>query len=109
QFFMEGGRLILGTGGTQPNMNGNYFINGGVIEFTGSSEIQIRVGNNFNPKTYLNMEISGGNVRAGTSDESGLTFHPNGSFILKDNAVFKLRNQNGFIGTSTSAIKNAEV
>jgi hypothetical protein len=109
QFFMEGGRLILGTGGTQPNMNGNYFINGGVIEFTGSSEIQIRVGNNFNPKTYLNMEISGGNVRAGTSDESGLTFHPNGNFILKDNAVFKLRNQNGFIGTATSAIKNAEV
>jgi hypothetical protein len=107
-FIMEGGRLIIGTGGTQPNMNGNYSLSGGIIEFTGNSEIQIRVGNNFNPKLYQNIEISGTNVKAGTSDESGLSFHPNGSFILKNNGLFKVPNLNGIIGTSTSALKNVE-
>lgn len=107
-FIMEGGRLILGTGGTQPKMNGNYEISGGIIEFTGNSGIQIRVGNNFNPKMYQNIEISGTNVKAGTSDEAGLSFHPNGSFTVKNNAVFKVPNLNGLMGTSTSALKNGE-
>lgn len=108
-FTMNGGRLIIGTGGTQPNMNGDYYLNGGVIEFTGNSAITIRVGNNFNPKKYQNMEISGTNIKAGTSNETGLTFHENGSFKVNDTAVFKVPNLNGFIGTTTSAIKNAEI
>lgn len=109
QFFMEGGRLILGTGGSQPNMNGNYELLGGTIEFTGNSEIRIRVGSNFNPKMYRNILISGTNIKAGFTEETGLSFYEGGSFRVNDHAIFKVPNQNGFVGTTTSAIKNAEV
>ena len=36
-FKMDGGRLILGSLGTQPNMGGNYSITGGTIEFSNKS------------------------------------------------------------------------
>src|SRR5690606_4396109 len=42
-FTMDGGRLILGTGGTQPRPGGTYTITSGEIEFTGNSNTSIRV------------------------------------------------------------------
>lgn len=106
-FIMEGGRLILGSGGTQPNMNGQYSLSGGVIEFTGSSAVQIRTG--VSPKQYLNIEVSGTNVSAGTTDDSGLTFQSGGTFTVKKGGVFKVPNTAGFTGTAASAIKNSAV
>lgn len=109
QFIMNGGRLILGTGGVQPRMDGLYELNDGVIEFTGNSAIQIRVGAVSNPKLYRNIEISGSNVKAGTTNFTGLSFHEAGKFSVLSNGIFKVPNPSGFIGSSTSAIKNAEV
>lgn len=106
-FIMEGGRLILGSGGTQPNMNGQYSLSGGVIEFTGTSAVQIRTG--VSPKQYLNIEVSGTNVTAGTTDDSGLTFQSGGTFTVKNEGVFKVPNTAGFTGTAASAIKNIAV
>ena len=103
---MEGGKLLLGTGGIQPNFGGDYMLTGGVIEFTGSSDQTIRVG--VSPIEYLNVEISGTNVKAGSTGNTGLTFKNGGTFILKSMGVLKVSNEFGFTGTMTSAIKNRE-
>ena len=59
-FTMDGGKLIIGTGGTQPRPGGIYNITGGAIEFTGSSQTDIRV----SPE-YHDVIISGQNITPG--------------------------------------------
>ena len=50
--------------------------------------------------------ISGTNVVAGTTANGGLTFRTGGTFTVKNGARFKVNNDNGFSGGSTTAIKN---
>ncbi|MGB3452494.1 MAG: hypothetical protein WBA59_01555 [Moheibacter sp.] len=57
KFTMDGGKLILGTGGNQPRPGGTYNITGGAIEFTGSSVTNIKVG-----PDYYDVIISGQNI-----------------------------------------------
>src|SRR5690606_8248759 len=59
-FNMDGGKLIIGKGGTQPRMGGSYNITAGTIEFTGDSNTSIRV-----LPTYQNIIISGRNKTTG--------------------------------------------
>ncbi|MBA5628261.1 T9SS sorting signal type C domain-containing protein [Moheibacter lacus] len=59
-FTMDGGSLIIGTGGTQPRPGGSYTITGGEIEFTGNSNTSIRV-----IPDYYNVRISGRNKQPG--------------------------------------------
>lgn len=99
---MEGGRLILRTGGTQPKMGGNYDLQAGVIEFAGTSNTSIRASS----PIYNNIEISGSNVFAGTTANSGLTFKNGGIFTVKSGGVFKVTNEDGFSGGVKTAIKS---
>lgn len=62
-FMMDGGRLVIRTGGTQPNMQGVYNLTGGVIEFAGTSKAQIRIG--APAKEYYNVAVSGTQVETG--------------------------------------------
>lgn len=104
KLIMTGGRYKISRGGTQPGIGGDYELVGGVIEFAGSSSIQIRTGST--PKQYLNVEVSGANVEAGTTTTGGLTFQSGGSFTVKPTGVFKVNNPDGFSGGSVTAIKN---
>ncbi|SEG50521.1 Putative Ig domain-containing protein [Halpernia humi] len=62
-FTMDGGRLIIRTGGTQPNMQGNYNLTGGVVEFASTSATNIRTSSP--PNQYYNVDVSGTNVKSG--------------------------------------------
>lgn len=103
-FTMEGGRLIIGTGGVQPRMAGTYLISGGEIEFTGNSIQNIRVGSA--PILYKNILVSGTYVSAGTTENAGISFQPDGTFTVMDGAVFKVNNPEGFYGNNNSAIRS---
>ena len=112
-FYMESGRLIIGTGGSQPRPGGAYSITGGEIEFTGNSNTSIRV-----LPDYYNIRISGTDKEPGakgftitnfltvtslgeltipssTDTElpyvlnalNGITVEPNGILQLENNAV----------------------
>lgn len=97
-FIMDGGRLILGTGGTQPNMDGDYFISGGVVEFAGSSAKSIR------SRAYQNIEITGSNVGNSTSY---ITLNDLGTFTVKSGGVFSINDNsiNGPAGTQTVTVE----
>lgn len=101
---MSGGRYTISRGGTQPSLGGTYNLTGGVIEFAGTSAINIRTGNP--AKQYLKVEVSGNNVSAGTTASAGLTMQPSGTFTVKDRGVFKVDNPAGFIGSTAAAIKS---
>jgi hypothetical protein len=88
-FSMDGGRLIVGTNGTQPMMNGDYNLTGGVIEFAGNGSQTIR------PKNYQNIEITGQGVGNSTGN---ITLNPNGTFTLKSGSIFEI-NDNSITGT----------
>ncbi len=102
-FTMEGGRLIIGTGGVQPRMAGTYLISGGEIEFTGNSVQNVRVGSS--PILYKNILISGTQVSAGSTENAGISFQPDGTFTVMDDAVFKVNNPEGFYVNANSAIR----
>lgn len=79
-FTMDGGRLILGTGGTQPNMRGDYNLTGGIVEFKGN-------GQTVRSNTYQNIEITGTDV--GNSNGTVL-LHNNGNFTVKSGGIFSI-------------------
>lgn len=87
-FSMDGGRLILRTGGTQPNMDGVYTLTGGVVEFADASAKTIK------SKSYQNIEVSGSTV--GNSSGS-ITLNNNGTFTVKSGGVFTI-NANAIVG-----------
>ena len=86
KFIMDGGRLILGTTGTQPNMRGTYNLTGGVIEFVNSDAITqtIRNGPNY---FYKNIEISGTNVG---NSSGNLNLNSGGTFVVNPNGIFEI-------------------
>lgn len=118
---MDGGRLIIRTGGTQPNMDGVYTLTGGVVEFAGTSAKTIK------SKSYQNIEVSGSSV----GNSSGfITLNDNGTFTVKsggvftinasailgptgmqtvtleDGAVFKTGDTHGFSGGTNTSVQN---
>ena len=99
---MTAGTFRLGGSGVKPDISGSYSLSAGTtIEFTGTSATQIRLA-----PQYANVVISGTNVVAGTTTNGGLTFRTGGTFTVKNGARFKVNNDNGFSGGSTTAIKN---
>ena len=94
-FTMDGGRLILGTGGTQPNMDGAYNITGGVVEFKGNSAKTIR------SKTYQNIEVTGNNVG---NSSGNITLNNGGSFTVKPTGVFSINDNSIFGPTGTQTV-----
>lgn len=88
-FVMDGGRMILGTVGTQPMMAGNYTLTAGVVQFNGSSLQYIR------PKNYQNIEITGVGV---ANSDGNITLNTNGTFTVKNGGVFEI-NDNNITGT----------
>ena len=92
---MEGGRLIVSTGSTQPRMAGVYNITAGVVEFAGSSAKSIR------SETYQHIEVAGSNV--GNSN-SNIVLRDQGSFTIKTGGIFTI-NDNGITGpTGTQTV-----
>ncbi|KAA9036366.1 hypothetical protein FW778_19245 [Ginsengibacter hankyongi] len=101
-FKMDGGRLILGTGGTQPGMDGSYNLTGGIIEFSGPSGQTIR------PKSYQNIEVTG----AGVGNSNGnITLNANGTFTVKNSGVFLINDNNitGVGGTQTVTVESGGI
>ncbi len=99
---MTAGTFRLGGSGVKPDISGTYSLSAGTtIEFTGTSATQVRLA-----PQYANVVISGTNVVAGTTTNGGLTFRTGGTFTVKNGARFKVNNDNGFSGGTTTAIKN---
>ena len=92
----------VGGSDVKPDVGGLYTLaTGTTMEFTGTSATQIRVA-----PIYANLVVSGTNVKAGSTDDAGLTFQNPGTFTVKNGAVFKVTNTTGFTGSLTAAIKN---
>ena len=97
-FTMDGGRLILGTTGEQPQMGGTYNLTAGVVQFDGSSAQTIR------SKSYQNIEVTG----AGVSNSKGnITLNTNGAFTVKSGGVFEI-NDNNITGSDGTQIVTVE-
>jgi hypothetical protein len=96
---MDGGRLIVGTGGTQPAMGGAYNLTGGVVEFAGSTSKTIRTA------TYQNIEVTGKNVG---NSSGNITLRDLGTFTIKNGADFTINSDNitGTTGTQTVTVEN---
>lgn len=93
---MTGGRLILGTTGTQPQIKGNYNLSGGVIEFANNhtgigSEQTIRGGDDY---AYQNIEVTGVNVK---NSNGNIRLHPNGTFVVSGSGIFTSSSGNASI------------
>ncbi|WP_312765051.1 InlB B-repeat-containing protein [Epilithonimonas sp.] len=99
---MTAGTFRLAGSGTKPDISGTYNLSLGTnIEFTGTAATQIRLAPH-----YANVVVSGSNIVAGTTTNGGLIFQENGNFTVKNGARFKVNNDNGFSGSTTTAIKN---
>lgn len=94
-FQMDGGRLILGTGGPQPNMRGTYNLTGGIVEFKGSSSQTIR------SKNYQNIEVSGTDVG---NSSGNVTLNSNGTFTVVSGGLFTI-NDNSITSISGANAK----
>ncbi len=106
-FQMDGGRLILGSTGTQPNMNGLYTLTGGVVEFANNS-VTAQTINNGGTHYYQNIEVSGSNV----ANSSGYTnLNDLGTFTIKNGGVFSINNYsiNGPTGTQTFTMESGSL
>jgi len=90
--------------GTKPDAQGNYSLSGNSkIVFTNSSPNDwqtIRL-----TPSYQNIEITGTNV-GNDSQLTGIKFNSGGSFTVKNGAIFKLKNTDGFTGSTSTAISN---
>ncbi len=98
-FTMDGGRLILGTTGTQPMMAGTYNLSGGIVQFDGANNQTIR------SQSYQNIEVTG----AGVGNSNGnITLNSNGTFTVKNNGIFKINDNNitGAGNTQTITVEN---
>ena len=109
---MDGGRLILGTTGSDfPLMAGTYNLTGGVIEFAcNNSSGQTIRGKTAasDPILYYTIEVSGKYVTAGAND---ITLKTNGSFKVKNGGTFTITNNKTIKasptdGTQTVTLEN---
>lgn len=93
-------RLIVGTSGTQPAMEGTYTLTGGVIEFAGVSP-SIRT----STVNYRAVEITGTAVGIGTGN---VLLQANGTLTVKSGGVFTMNADmiTGAIGTQTVRVEN---
>lgn len=94
-FQMDGGRLILGTGGSQPNMRGAYNLTGGIVEFKGSSSQTIR------SRNYQNIEVSGTDVG---NSSGNISLNTNGTFTVVSGGIFTI-NDNSITSLSGANAK----
>lgn len=99
-FTMDGGRLILRTGGDQPNMRGSYNLTGGVVEFAGTSSKLIRT-----PKSYHNIEITGTDVGKMSDD---ISLNSGGTLVIKPTGIFTINTGSiiGAAGSQTLTVEN---
>lgn len=110
-------RLIVTTGGTQPAMRGTYDLQGGTIEFAGTTEKSIRGGEKIK---YAHVKVTGSNVQSSTGNiwlqsdgtftvKNGGRFTTNArairgtgdgtaSVIVESGGVFRVGNEKGFNG-----------
>lgn len=86
-FIMDGGRLTLGTTGTQPNMMGTYDLSAGVVEFANHDTTTQTIRNSPTYK-YQNIEVTGSNV---TTSSGNTALRPNGTLVVKNNGVLTNR------------------
>ena len=102
-FLMDNGLFIIGTGGTQPRMEGSYTVTGGTIRYvTGTSAKTI------NNKIYQNIEIVGNNVsnsngNIGLNDMGTFTVKTGGIFTINDNTI------TGPTGTQTATVESGGI
>nr|MBA2563345.1 hypothetical protein [Chitinophagaceae bacterium] len=96
---MDGGRLIVGTTGTQPMMAGTYILTGGVVEFSGASSQTIRT------NAYQNIEVTG--IGVGNSN-GNISLNSDGIFTVKSGGVFVINSDAiiGPTGTQTVTVEN---
>jgi len=91
--------------GTKPDAQGSYLLaDNSKVVFTNSSAADwqlIRLNRDFQ-----HIEIEGTNVGNG-STVTGISFNDGGSFTVKNNAVFKLKNTDGFTGSTSTAVSSA--
>jgi len=91
--------------GTKPDPRGTYTLtDSSVIVFTNSNSTSLQTVRL--RKTYRHIIIEG-NMVGNNSVSTGIKIQEGGSFRIKDTAVFKLKNRDGFYGLSASAISNA--
>jgi hypothetical protein len=100
-FIMDGGRLRLGTTGTQPNMQGDYTLTGGIVEFTNTSITGQSIRS---PKSYQNIEVTGNNV---SNSNGNITLNDNGSFTVKTGGIFTI-NDDAIVGPTGNQIVTVE-
>ena len=95
-------QFIVAGSNIKPDIGGTYSLGvGTTIEFAGNA--------NLNPRvlsiSYYNVIVSGTNVNTdGTG--TGLTFQTDGTFTVKDGALFAFADPEGFSGTANTAINN---
>ncbi len=89
--------------GLKPDATGTYTLAAGsVIDFYGSSPIEIRV----DTPVYGKITISGTNV-SNNSLNTGIKFQAGSGFTVNNGGVFKFKNTDGFTGSTTTALSNA--
>ncbi|MFC4261246.1 T9SS type A sorting domain-containing protein [Ferruginibacter yonginensis] len=95
------GKFINGGSGVKPDIGGNYNLGiGSTVEFMGTSATQVRVA-----PSYYNMIVSGSNVSTSTATAT-LMFQSGGSFTVTNTGNFKVRNTDGFSGSTNTAVNS---
>ena len=137
--FMDGGRFKMsGSGDNKPDIDGNYNLTGGVIEFAGSwlgaQPIKGKTSSGATNIIYKNIEVTGTNVGTGiyniflnqtagnfvVKGPDGV-YAPNtksiisennvntSSVTIEDGATFKIGNNQGFSGTTYTVPSNSAI
>ncbi len=98
---MDAGRLILGTTGTQPMMNGVYNMTGGIVQFTNTAATTQTIRS---PETYYAIEVTGTNVG---NSSGNINLAADGSFTIKTGGRFTINADQitGTTGTQTVAVE----
>ncbi len=82
----DNSRLIVGTTGTRPSMEGAYNLNGGVIEFASKSQTPQTIRNGVQ---YFNIEVTGADsIKNGGG--GNVLIKNGGSFIIKKGGKFTI-------------------
>lgn len=100
---MTGGRLLTGTTGTSPAMEGTYNLTGGVIDFTNNSATPQTIRKN----NYYNIEITGTNVK---NSNGNISIREGGSFVIMPGGIFTSASGNAsIVGAGEGTSKHFEI